>query len=513
MNEPKNDRVTAASRYLSMTSRRQQFLDRARRASKYTIPSLIPEEGMDAGQALHANHQSIGARAVNNLANKLLLALLPPTRKFFRLTLSDDLKAATLPGEASQIELALSKLEDKIVREIERRAIRVHSYEIFRHLIVGGNVLVFLDKKSCRVFPLAQYVIRRAPEGKILEIVLKERLAIEEVPEEIAQEMRKTPSGSSQDKMVDMYTHVCWCDEGGEYKVHQEIAGIIVPGSEGTYTEARLPWVALRWGRIEGEDYGRGHADDHIGDIMAVEKLSRSLIRSAAICAKTVFLVNPNSATDVEDLVNAEEGGFVQGLQEDVKPLQADRYADMSFAKTVLDDCMTRVSYAFLLNSAVRRQGERVTAEEIRYMASELEDGLGGAYSILSVEYQLPVVRVVMADMRSTGDLPNMKENTVEPTVITGIDALGRSHELARLDAFIGGALQTFGPNVMQYIKMDEYLRRRAAGLDLDIEGLIPSPEELQAQQQAATEQNVLNAVGPQLVQGMAKQAAPQPTA
>ena len=60
---------------------------------------------------------------------------------------------------------------------------------------------------------------------------------------------------------------------------------------------------------------------------------------------------------------------------------------------------------------------------------------------------------------------------------------------------------------------MDEYLRRRAAGLDLDVDGLIPSPEELQAQQQAATEQNVLNAVGPQLVQGMAKQAAPQPTA
>ncbi|WP_416142518.1 portal protein [Escherichia coli] len=47
-------------------------------------------------------------------------------------------------------------------------------------------------------------------------------------------------------------------------------------------------------------------------------------------------------------------------------------------------------------NSAVQRTGERVTAEEIRYVASELEDTLGGVYSILSQELQLPLVRVLL---------------------------------------------------------------------------------------------------------------------
>lgn len=48
-----------------------------------------------------------------------------------------------------------------------------------------------------------------------------------------------------------------------------------------------------------------------------------------------------------------------------------------------------------LLNSAVQRNGERVTAEEIRYVAGELEDTLGGVYSLLSQELQLSLIRRV----------------------------------------------------------------------------------------------------------------------
>lgn len=72
---------------------------------------------------------------------------------------------------------------------------------------------------------------------------------------------------------------------------------------------------------------------------------------------------------------------------------QDTRYAD---CKMTADAIESRLSYAFMLNSAVQRSGERVTAEEIRYVANELEDTLGGIYSILSQELQLPLANTLL---------------------------------------------------------------------------------------------------------------------
>ena len=52
------------------------------------------------------------------------------------------------------------------------------------------------------------------------------------------------------------------------------------------------------------------------------------------------------------------------------------------------------MSYAFLLNTAIQRDAERVTAQEIRYMAQQLETAMGGIYSLLSQEFQLPLVTI-----------------------------------------------------------------------------------------------------------------------
>lgn len=68
----------------------------------------------------------------------------------------------------------------------------------------------------------------------------------------------------------------------------------------------------------------------------------------------------------------------------------------MQIAKMTADAIESRLSYAFMLNSAVQRSGERVTAEEIRYVANELEDTLGGIYSILSQELQLPLANTLL---------------------------------------------------------------------------------------------------------------------
>ena len=86
-----------------------------------------------------------------------------------------------------------------------------------------------------------------------------------------------------------------------------------------------------------------------------------------------------------------------------------------------------------MLNSAVQRNAERVTAEEVRFMAQELETSLGGVYSILSQELQLPLIKILIFRMEKQGRMPVFPKNVIKPQIITGMEALGRGQDLNKL--------------------------------------------------------------------------------
>jgi len=187
--------------------------------------------------------------------------------------------------------------------------------------------------------------------------------------------------------------------------------------------------------------------------------------------------------------------------------------ADMRICYEAVNNIAERLGFAFMLNTSIQRKGERVTAEEIRFMAQELEDYLAGAYSLLSNELQLPLVTLVMDKMRGEGRLPKIPKDIVKPAIVTRIEALGRGHDLTRLDVFMSGATATFGPELLnKYIDVRDYLERRATSLGLPIKGLVKSEEQLQQEMQQAQMQNMVQQFGPQVLD-MAQQnaAAPPP--
>ena len=79
---------TAQGQYQSCSINREIFLERARDSSELTLPTLIPPKSASNVTRYPTPYQGIGARGVNNLASKLLLALLPPNSPFFRFQLS-----------------------------------------------------------------------------------------------------------------------------------------------------------------------------------------------------------------------------------------------------------------------------------------------------------------------------------------------------------------------------------------------------------------------------------------
>lgn len=509
------DNMTASGRYKQLTSLRDPYLTRAREASLLTIPSLVPPEGTNGSTKLYTPYQGLGARGLNNLASKLLLALLPPNSPFFRMAV-DDFTMQEMTGQEgmrSKVEKALSSIERAIMGEIEASAMRVGVHEALKQLIVAGNVLLYLPKSGgLRVFRLDRFVVKRDPMGNVLEIYVLENIAPDALPAEL-REALKGEISKSPDKTLELYT--CVKLEDGKWKIHQEVKGQIVPGSEGEYPLQKSPWIPLRWTRIDGEDYGRGHIEEYIGDLKSLEGLSKAIVEGAAVAARVVPLVNPNGVTDEDDLAEAENFEFVSGVADDVTFLQVAKFADFRVAFDTIQSIEQRLSFAFMLNTSIQRSGERVTAEEIRFMAGELEDALGGVYSILSQEMQLPLISRIMHVMESAKKLPRLPSGAVKPQITTGLEALGRGHDLNKLDSFIRGLRDALGPEALAAeLNVSDYIERRGAALGIDTNGLIKSPEQKQAEQQARMAQEMMSRLGPNAVNqlgGVAQKAMEQP--
>ena len=508
INEVVTRQNTAKERYETLKADRQQFLDRARECSELTIPSLIPDEGHNSTSELYSPFQSVGARGVNNLASKLLLLLLPPNSPFFRLQVSGDAKKEMeqQPDIKTQVEKSLSDIEREVSNKIEELALRTSVFEALKHLIVGGNVLTYLPKDdTMRVYPLSQFVCRRDPQGTLIEIVIKESIAHTALDEDIKEQM-KINGDYKDDENCDIYTHIYKLDTKKFY-VCQEVKGIKIPSTIGTIMADAMPYQALRMVRIDSENYGRSFVEEFIGDLKSLEGLSHSLVESAAASSKVVFMVKPNAVTRKRDLANTRNGDIITGSEGDVAVLQANKQYDLQVVQQSIQKLEERMSYAFLLHTAIQRDAERVTAQEIRYMAEQLETSMGGVYSLLSQELQLPLVRVLMKRMSQTKEIPSLPKGSIKPTIITGIEAVGRGNALQKLREFVAviGQLAQINPQVVQALNPNDLLTRLATGLGIDTEGLIKSPQQLQAEQEAAMQQQQM-----QQVMDTAQDVAPQ---
>lgn len=494
---------SAKTRYQKLEGDRRAYTDRAEKCAQYTIPMAFPKDSDSASTNYETPYQSIGARGVNNLTSKLMLALFPPNAPFFRLSLGDDIKAAMTddPDTEQQWEEALSKLERKIVGYMESHQMRVTASEAILQLIIAGNALLFMPPKEggMRLYRLNNYVLQRDGVGNVIEIIAKETLAFAALPEE-AQRLIEQPQ-VDPDKTYDIYTHTYL--EEGVYKSYQEIEGQIIQGSEQTYPIDKSPWIPLRLKKMDGESYGRSFVDEYLGDLKVLEALSKAVAQVAAVSSNILYLVNPNAVTRISELSKAQSGDFIKGRVEDVQVLQVDKQADLQITQAVMSEIEGRLSYAFLLNSAVQRNAERVTAEEIRYVANELEDTVGNIYSILSQEFQLPLIRRFMTQMTLEGTIPDLPQGAqgVEPVITTGIEALGRGHDLSKLDTFIRYA-QVFPEAFQTSVKQAEILRQIATALGIDSYSVVKTDAELQQEQQMQMQAQMAQQVAPDVVRG-----------
>ena len=482
--------MNARSRYDSLTSDRQHFLDIAVQCSELTLPYLIQrDEIRPTYKQLIQPWQAVGAKGVVTLAAKLMLSLLPPQTTFFKLQLRDDKLGTELPAEMrSELDLNFAKIERMVMDSIAASSDRVVVHQALKHLVVGGNALIYMGKDGLKHYPLNRYVVERDGNGNVIEIVTKELINKNLLPKNLVDtKSTNDVTGSTIHKdEVEIFTHVKL--DNNRWMWHQEAFDKRIPGTEGKAPKEASPWLVLRFNTVDGESYGRGRCEEFLGDLKSLNALSQAIVEGSAAAAKVVFVVSPSSTTKPATIAQAGNGAIVQGRPEDIGVIQVGKTADFQTAMTMMQQLERRLAEAFLVLNV--RQSERTTAEEVRLTQLELEQQLGGLFSLLTNEFLVPYLNRKLLVLQRSGELPKIPKDLVSPTIVAGINALGRGQDRESLTTFIGTIAQTLGPEaLMKYINPDEAIKRLAAAQGIDVLNLVKSMEDQQAEAEAQMQQ------------------------
>ena len=482
-------RKTAAQFWTKANTVAENIILRVERYAALTIPKVCLPKGFDEANTDQSHdYQSIGAQAVNHVVNKLMLALFAPSRPFIKLMAGKVTKAQATKGGMTDVQLneILAQGERDAVKELDARAQRPKLYQILRHLVVTGNVLLYLGKDSMRVMGLKYYRVKRDAEGNVIAICIREDIEFDELDEKV----QTILAGKFNDETIVAHYRYIVREPNGSYTMTQWINSDRLPDEfNGKWTSEKMPYRVLTWDLADEADYGTGLVEEYIGDLEAVSVLSEAVVDGAVLACEARTLVNPTGITSVEDMKNSENGDVLAGTKADIDSVQMGDAAGVQVAQAVGSDYEKRIARGFLMGSAVIRDAERVTQEEVRLTANELETAYGGVYSTLAASLQLPVAGWLFAAI----GMP-LVGTDIKITIVTGLDALSRNGDLEnfRLAMADLATISTLPPDLQMRLKMGDIATFIGQGRGVDMSKFLKSEAEVQqmleqqAQQRAA---------------------------
>jgi hypothetical protein len=482
---------SAPGEWAVMDGLRQAMINKIERLSQLTIPSVTPQDhyNTDTDQ-LTNGFTSLGSQASTHLVNKLMMAMFAPSRPFMRLEFDDKVKAALIEqlGVAEDdLVAALVMGEKAALNELEQAGQRQVLFEVLTHLVVAGNALLDLSGEDLNLVGVKDYVVRRNAKGKVVALIVREKYRLADLDPDAQAEYKKKYPGAKWDADVCLYTWVRYADKMYRSSVWVDDCELS-QGFKGKWTEDNLPWRALTWRLPARQHYGVGRAEEYANDLAEHESLSHALSDGAALATTFKWLANPGGMTRPEDVTRAQNGAVVPGAQNDISLLFANIGQQLSTVLSIRQDVAQRIGRGFLLSSAVTRDAERVTAEEIRLQAIELESSLGGAYSRLALDVQQPLGHWLLRKAKVA-----LKGTQLKPVIITGLDALSRNADRERMMMFLQDvtALDGIAPATRMRLREGNIIADMAAGAGVDRVRYIASEEEVASKQQIAQQEQV----------------------
>lgn len=499
---------TASGEWFDLEAKRSGKMDKVERLAEITLPSVCTDENYDSGRDdLTNGTTSFGAQAVTNLVNKLMMSMFPQ-RPFYRLALGEQ-EAAQL---VEKMGITLDNLTDLLAQgerdatlQLEMTGSRDVLYEILNHLTVAGDVMMDLsDEEIVSAIPIREYVVRRDSKGRPLSIVIKQCMYRMELDPKVLPHLPFQGTQMPEDHIHEVYTWIKVFK--GKMRMTKWVDNTQLPYDQfgATWEREDCPYRPLTWRLPLRQNYGVSRVEEYYSDLAAYETGSEAMLDGSTLAAQFRWLQNPGGVTRPEDFAASQNGDVIPGVANDLQLVVANIGQQLNSVISISQIYERRIGAGFLMNSAVTRQAERVTAEEIRLQAQELESSLGGVYSRLAREIQQPLARWLMKKIDMS-----LKGTKITPVVVTGLDALSRNAELERLLMFLQDVTNLSGIDPQQRMMLQEsnIIADMAAGRGVSKQRYVASNEEIQQrqaqiQQQAAQQQQGGEPVAPANVPG-----------
>lgn len=503
------------SRWEYLSGQNVSSLERARDVAKLTIPHLLPPEGHTEDDTLPTPFQSLGAKGLNNLASKMMLLFAPPSIPFVSLDVPTELrrKLKGTPDELRKVRDMLTDVEKSLTKHIEKKKIRSKWFEAFRLLPSCGDALMVInDEEGILLFKMDKYVIQRDRSGTLLELILKETKDIKTLTPDVAESVIKglDAIGLKQfqkHQCVDMYTHIL-LNNRKKYDITQ-YADKFPINEQTNIAPKMLGWFPLRWSEITGEHNGRGLGEEVLGDLRSYEGYSITFAQVADLASRLIPLVNPNGLTRISDLANAKNGEPIEGREEDIGMFQANKAQDLQVLFQQSEIVRKRLEQFFMLYESFIRNNERVTAEEIQTMRSQVDEAVGGSFTYLSDQFKDIIKFLVRDIVKKDSDIKNvLMEHGVTAEnmdIMVGAEAILRNHELNKIVQFLQLMTQ-LDPEYVNKIQIDIVANKIAHSMQIDISGFHKTAEQLDMEKQQQYEADMLQNVAPNMVSGAMQQ-------
>jgi hypothetical protein len=389
-----------------------------------------------------------------------------------------------------EIKAYLETLCYQVYRRLSSTNLRETVYQAIQSLIVVGDSLIHIeDDYKFRSTRLDHYVVQRAVDGSVQEIIFIEYALQDE--DAISYQMFGVEKQGYEKHFCQLMLNK---DGGWDYRKENADGDLL---AEGVYEIC--PVSILRWYGVAGENYGRSHCEDTLGDLQSLDSYTKAMLDGMAASTAFWMCLDPSGITEIDDVASQSNGSWVPARKEDVFVLSPSQTMNtqISAAQTAVEVMRREIGQAFLMSASSIPSGDRVTATAVRMIGSELETILGGAFSAIARDLLEPIIKRVVFLMIEDGSLDKRmydqffnKDGTLNIEVVTGLQALSRDTDLQKLMQ-MGEMVRNLPESALTSFKWSEYAKALISSLGFDSRNWVISEEEQQQmmQQQQAQEQ------------------------
>lgn len=451
----------------------------------------------------NAGSTDLPSSAVDNFNSILQKILFPVNRPFFAFDIPQQaLIDSGLDETVIQTTMDASVLG--MMDLLKHKGLYSVLPKIFENTTVIGNALLFMGYKKndpVTFISPADFVWRRTASGQCKEIIIREVIAVEDLPEDLQKLLEKEGYVSKEQladaafnsyemRAVQKYTHVKFTETSQE--ITEYVDGFKV--GETFKKSLKEPiFIPIAPNIPVKTQYGVGKVQNSISSILQVRGATLGYSKLNSLIANLKFEVAYTAVNSIKQIKKARSTDYVPVPEKGSISLMNFGTVNTAPLDNSLEFAKQEIARKFLMQSLATRNAERVTAEEIRRLSEELTSVHSDLLQAFADQLQEPLVKYALYHLDlTTQEGQNVKDalEQLEVKIITGTSAIDKVSESDNLVAMLSEAayLGQLPPNISAYLKINNVLQRFAQARGIPAKEIIKSDEEVQAEIQQAQE-------------------------